>query len=1045
MKRRFRQLTALLLILSMLLMMFSGCVASVEVGGQSESKTENALEETQPDEKEVEILLTGNADYTGVPIKNQLNKDTIYTRELVRELGKRGLYRILKLWVTEEKFYIEGMTDNNWHGVISCNSDFSDVEILDRCDTSGGDDGYDFAVSDSGLIYMMHETQHNASNVDRYWTWTLGRREDNNYLWQIDLEAEWVYGLYCVGERAVVFAEDGLWIYNEEGELQKRFKPWEDAELGYSRGMCVLDENRMLLICGGEYGNYLREINLETGELVDYERPFWLESDYRCQKGYGYDVFITMESSIVGYNLGDRGYTEVMDCVGSGFSESYYSIFSLGDGHFLSTNSGNDRKSIVYLMEKAAPEAVGNRIVITIGGDYMVRKVEGPGYDQIQTAVETFNKNSDIYYIKIDDRYLDYGGIDVWREKKREALLEAVKNGTAPDIILWEDGDLSLTCGIEDFMEDLYLWIDRDAELSREDFLENLLEAYEVDGRLCRITPSVEIHTVAGRRSVVGDKEDWTIDDLEALLREYPELVPGYSGNEYYSRDNNASYKAHYLSRLIALAGEQFIDLEAERCSFDSEEFVRWLKLCGGETVERVEKAAETTGTEEPKTVFGTQTVKYLAGIQYIEHNYGDEVVYVGAPYGDGCGSYITGILPMGIYAESEVKEGAWEFVRYILSKEYQDGAQLSLSIRRDCMAERAEAAGLAADAPVMKLIETVNRDAFYTSEMRSIIQTESRKYFYGEVSAQEAAALIQAEMEKYLGFAGADESVGTAEHSQNGTGESVGTAVRSQTGAEGIVRRIQMGEAVITDLDGDGTTETLTVTMVKKSDGTCAPVIRLNGVYYGEEEVRAMTGGLINPDSDWYYLVDVDMKDAWVEIGLASAGEDEHPETAFLRYDDGEMFGIGKIASGPPLIDDGDIKLIVAGDGTIVGKTRKDIMEKTWIIQEWRMVNGADGSAALYEEADEWYYFYPMRSLEEYPTLVQDMTVYTQRDENSGTMVLPAGTRFSPFQYYPSGQWVKCSYVGGHGAWIKLAEDGTLMPMGISAENISEYIDGLN
>ena len=72
MKRRFRQLTALLLILSMLLMMFSGCVASVEVGGQSESKTENALEETQPDEKEVEILLTGNADYTGVPIKNRL-------------------------------------------------------------------------------------------------------------------------------------------------------------------------------------------------------------------------------------------------------------------------------------------------------------------------------------------------------------------------------------------------------------------------------------------------------------------------------------------------------------------------------------------------------------------------------------------------------------------------------------------------------------------------------------------------------------------------------------------------------------------------------------------------------------------------------------------------------------------------------------------------------------------------------------------------------------------------------------------------------------
>lgn len=758
MRRYFKQAAALLTTFSVILMMGTGCAksASGADSGKQASDTKSTAAEVSAAAEEG-VLLAASGDYADMNSERQINKDVIYSKEQRKELARYGLNGISNVWVRGDKLYVESRTDNERFVLVSCNLDFTDAAILDGFEQSL-DEAFAYAVSENGAVYVMHTTEYYYVSENRYTITTLSRREGNGELWSVTLKAEQPYGIYCVGERVVIFAGDGLWVYSGDGELEKTFKPWEDAEKAYSHSLAVLDENRVLLICGGSYGDYLREINLETGELVDYERPFWWECEYSCQAGYGYDVFITMESSVVGYNLGDSEYTEIMDCVASDINEGYSAsvgLYSLGDGRFISVN--DEATGSVYVMEKAAAADISDRIVITLGGNYMVRPVEGIGYEQILAAVKEFNKTNENYYVKIDEKYFDFGSTDIWRENKLDALISAVESGFAPDIILWEDGTVTLSSEIDAYKETLGLGLNGDEVISHADYCEK------------------------------------------------------------------------YLSE------------------------------------------SQENGTDN-----------------------------------------------------------LWE----------PDG--------------------------------------------------------------------------------------------------------RSQSGAEGIVRRIPMGESVSTDLDGDGAAESLTVMVQESSDGTLVPVIQLNGNDYDEEAVKAMTGELVNPDSTYYYLVDLDTEDAWVEIALAAQGEDDYSETAFLRYNSGELFGIGKVSSGAPLTDDEEIKLITAGDGRIFGKSRVDILEKTWIMREWSLTNHADGSAELSEVIAEYYVLYPIRDFTEYSALIQDMTVYTDMDENSGTTVLREGTAVSPYQYYPDGRWVYISYIGGDGAWIKLTEEGILQPMGIGVEEISEYVRGL-
>ena len=92
----------------------------------------------------------------------------------------------------------------------------------------------------------------------------------------------------------------------------------------------------------------------------------------------------------------------------------------------------------------------------------------------------------------------DYGD-DSMEYRDRAALLNADLTGSQPPDII----DISVL-SLEELIaagvaEDLTPWLEKDPETEREDFVENILKAYERDGKLYAIMPAFGIATLIGK------------------------------------------------------------------------------------------------------------------------------------------------------------------------------------------------------------------------------------------------------------------------------------------------------------------------------------------------------------------------------------------------------------------------------------------------------------------------------------------------------------------------------------------------------------------
>ena len=160
MRRNVQSIASFFIVICMIFGMLSGCTDKVdptlsdrkeseaETAAQTEARTEEQTEvqteikettvdETLPEETaSVDSVPSGadepvasSVDYTGVPEKHQLMKETIFRKIPQDALMQKGMIVVNDLWVINEKLYVSGETDRGMGMLISCNSDFSDVKV----------------------------------------------------------------------------------------------------------------------------------------------------------------------------------------------------------------------------------------------------------------------------------------------------------------------------------------------------------------------------------------------------------------------------------------------------------------------------------------------------------------------------------------------------------------------------------------------------------------------------------------------------------------------------------------------------------------------------------------------------------------------------------------------------------------------------------------------------------------------------------------------------------------------------------------------------
>ncbi len=378
--------------------------------------------------------------------------------------------------------------------------------------------------------------------------------------------------------------------------------------------------------------------------------------------GNARDVYAGDEENAFIYRSGDSLYSwpknasapkKVLSWSGAGVDSSQVAAMTFMNGGkgaaLLRDGSG---WPVTYSLARLTPadeEALAGRTVLTLATLGMS--------SETRTKVLEFNRTSSQYRIEVRD-YSEYNtaeDISAGLTKLNTEILA----GNMPDLLEVSE-DLPLRqYASRGMIEDLWPFIESDPDLGRGAVMDRVLEADEINGKLCRVFPRFTIETVAGDPAVVGAKQGWTLADLKAAWESLPEKCDVIGASET---------KNYILEALFADGLDRFVDWEAGTASFDSPGFQEILEFCNsfpnqvpdsGEYVDAYTRVAQ--GDQMLLRVY----LNDLNSIQIYRSIFGGDAAFVGYPNGTGVSFQVDGGIAMSSACKS--KDGAWSFMRQTL------------------------------------------------------------------------------------------------------------------------------------------------------------------------------------------------------------------------------------------------------------------------------------------------------------------------------------------------------------------------------------------
>jgi ABC-type glycerol-3-phosphate transport system substrate-binding protein len=344
----------------------------------------------------------------------------------------------------------------------------------------------------------------------------------------------------------------------------------------------------------------------------------------------------------------------------------------------------------------------------------------------LESPVSEFNQANTSYRIEID----------TYDRDSYDRLCTEIMAGDGPDLF-----DLSGFYLPQDtpYFEDLYPWIDKDPELSRDDFVPSVLACLTVNGFL-RCMPAVfSVTTLSVRKQDVGDCGGWTFEEMCQIMATAGGdklLLPSFLTRE------------EFLLWLSLIGESSYIDWETHTASFDSQEFRFFLTFC---------RDLPQTQNASQKSLTALEYIQNTYAIAAIRENYKEDYTLIGFPNQQRNGTfYASDALRFAISSGSAYKEAAWEFIRAQLI----DSAQTKLAqekyllpIRQDVLEKELANANLTASDRDAFIALLTKPHSFLTEnmEVRKIIQEESAAYFDGTKTIEETARLIQNRVMIYL------------------------------------------------------------------------------------------------------------------------------------------------------------------------------------------------------------------------------------------------------------------------------------------------------
>lgn len=376
----------------------------------------------------------------------------------------------------------------------------------------------------------------------------------------------------------------------------------------------------------------------------------------------------------------------------------------------------------------------------------------------ITKAVDSFNQSNSKYCIELEEFFPYEENVpDADWDNAILKLNTRVLSGDIPDII-----DL-LELPIEVFyqknlIEDLYPYIEKDPELQKESFFENLFEAMSVDGGLPYVTDCVSIYTMTTDTGLSGGNSSWTLEEFGRVL------------------DSQEKASIGNLSGVGGLTGEGFVgmmlsthnsyvDWSTGECAFDTQEFSTVLEMAK-DIDEGFIPSYAPPGSYSPFYV-SWETVTSACQIRKFQEYYCGNLNCIGFPNDKKIPQHV--IIPgakIAITSSSKNKEGAWEFARIFLTEEHEQSCtQIPINRAAFETVMQTDIDGTSVWSQIFELKATgddvdfleklVSESAYCISTnytVRDIVLEEAEKYFSGFESSQEAVEQMVRKVSLYIG-----------------------------------------------------------------------------------------------------------------------------------------------------------------------------------------------------------------------------------------------------------------------------------------------------
>ena len=354
-----------------------------------------------------------------------------------------------------------------------------------------------------------------------------------------------------------------------------------------------------------------------------------------------------------------------------------------------------------------------------------------------------------------------------------DKMLLAMKSGNGPDVLL-DCADFS-QFNSDKILVDLNPYMDGENGIDRSKYFDNIFRAFETDGKLYQMPLLVTVSGLVGDKSVLGDKDGFTLSEMDEKLSLLPSDVFPMT---YQPKD--------ILTNLLYADMDHYVNYSAGTANFDSDDFrnlLEFSKKFGGRISE--EKYYELCERYDLQSMISDLTADCfmmqdglvsLCSLDLSEIRYyasyaelcGRDPLLLGWPTSKEPGLCAQASVSVGISAFSDNADESWDFVSFLLQSEdnfsfwgdiyvLRSGAE---KLMQNAIDEYSRLTEIYKDAPGMyegqaplsdatiasyeDVIGRVRSSVHTNPSIMAIVEEEAAAFFNGQKSADEVSKTIQ-------------------------------------------------------------------------------------------------------------------------------------------------------------------------------------------------------------------------------------------------------------------------------------------------------------